>query len=408
MRWDLTAFWTWVITGDNDEPLLGGSQVSNARPGAPVCLPLRRLLPVSLLTLRLSLVRLSPSRLLPIRVSPFRLLPGRLSPVCLSTFRLLTFRLSTVGFTVPSVNRFFASLWFVTSWFGGLAGWTPVEGAAGQVFALDGGPADETGLAVTTVDVVDLFGLGFAFWVGTVFGSGGHDAAVFHAAGHQRYCVAPEAVQGFFGNVLAACEGVLAGAVEQFGTIDVTDAGEEGLVHEESGDGGVGLAYVGDGRPRVGLGRERIGTQAGFHRLPLGFGIDGDVGGAAQLQPVGRGGPAHAQHSLHFGKGHLAFDEVAEAAEVDVQLAIAAEVVGQVLAVGDHGFKLAASQQGSAGEAAVGRFHADGLADIGRGVEFGETVYLIAFGHVSSLPFPLPLDAVAGRRLRLTFCAICQ
>ena len=156
--------------------------------------------------------------------------------------------------------------------------------------------------------------------------------------------ITPEGVQGFFGNILAPCERVLPGAVQQFGTIDVADPCEHSLVHQERGDGRVGLAYVGDARGGVGVGRERICTQTGFDRLPLGIGIDGNVGGPAQLQPVGRGGPAHAQDAFHFGKGHLAFGEVAEAAKVDVQLAIASKVVGQVLAVGDHGFELAASQ----------------------------------------------------------------
>jgi hypothetical protein len=74
-----------------------------------------------------------------------------------------------------------------------------------------------------------------------------------------------------------------------------------------------------------------------------------------------------------------------------MQLAIAAEVVGQVLAVRGHRFELAASQQGSAGEAAVGRFHADGLAGKGRGVQFGVAVYLIPLGHVCPFPFFNPL-----------------
>ena len=71
---------------------------------------------------------------------------------------------------------------------------------------------------------------------------------------------------------------------------------------------------------------------------------------------------------------------------MDVQLAITAEVVGQVLAVRRHGFELAAGQQGSAGKAAVGRLHADGLAGKGRGVQLGVAVYLISLGHVGSLP----------------------
>ena len=148
----------------------------------------------------------------------------------------------------------------------------------------------------------------------------------------------------FSGTSLPRANGFRPGAVEQFGTIDVADPGEHGLVHQESGDGRVGLAYIGDGRPGVGVRRERICTQACFDRLPLDIGIDGNVSGPAQLQPVGRGGPAHTQDAFHFGKGHLAFGEVAEAAKVDVQLAIAAKIVGQVLAVGDHGFELPASQ----------------------------------------------------------------
>ncbi len=54
----------------------------------------------------------------------------------------------------------------------GLAGWAPVESAAGQVYPLDDGAADEAGLAMAVVDVVDLVALCFAFWVGPVFGAG--------------------------------------------------------------------------------------------------------------------------------------------------------------------------------------------------------------------------------------------
>ena len=101
------------------------------------------------------------------------------------------------------------------------------KGAAGQVLTLDDGAVDETGLAVAAVDVVDFVALGFAFRMGPVFGAGGYDAAVDHAVGHQLDCVSPEGVQGFFGDIFASGEGVLAGPVEQFGTIDVTDAGED-------------------------------------------------------------------------------------------------------------------------------------------------------------------------------------
>src|ERR1700742_1968584 len=78
--------------------------------------------------------------------------------------------------------------------FGGLAGWTPIEGAPGQVLAFDERGVHETRLVVAAVDVVDLLRLGLAFWVGPVFGTGGHDAAVHHAIAHQLHCVAPQSV----------------------------------------------------------------------------------------------------------------------------------------------------------------------------------------------------------------------
>src|SRR3984885_2017228 len=105
-----------------------------------------------------------------------------------------------------------------------LAGRAPIESAAGHIYPLDDGAADEAWLPVPVVNVVDLVALRFAFWVRPVLGPSGHNAPIYHAIGHQLHRIAPDSVQSLFGNILTPCEWVLPRAIEQFGTINVTNA----------------------------------------------------------------------------------------------------------------------------------------------------------------------------------------
>ncbi len=227
---------------------------------------------------------------------------------------------------------------------------------------------------------------GFAFGMGAVGGARGDDAAVLDAVLHEGAGVFPECSQLGGGDLVSFGEGADAGAVEKFGAVNVADAADDRLVHEQSGDGRAAAGDAADEGCGIGVGAQGVGSDAGQELFAGSVGEDIAGGGAAQFQPVGGVGNADAQCAFGFGIGHFAVTKFAVEAEVNVQLAVFAEVVEEVLAEAFDGAEFMFVDQLSAlRKAAVGCVD----ADYGSGevfvLEVGIAVDFVSFGQVDRL-----------------------
>ena len=193
-----------------------------------------------------------------------------------------------------------------------------------------------------------------------------------------------------------------AGPIKQFGTINVTNAREHCLVHQQSSDGRVGLAYIGDARGRVSIRRERVGARRASTACHCSsVKTETSVAPRNSSQSVAVD-PRMRRMPFTSGKGILpsvkspkrprwmcSFDPGRSRRPGACR--------------GRSQIWLTAGQQRGAGEAAIQRFHADGLAHKGRGVQLGPAVYLTSLRHVwfPSLGQPLRRAAhsmLAGER----------
>ena len=87
------------------------------------------------------------------------------------------------------------------------------------------------------------------------------------------------------GHVAAFGERIQACAIQQLRAIDIADAREHGLVHQQHADGRFGAQDAIEGRLRV-VAVECVGAETVEQRLPLGVGPELAGGGAAEFEPV--------------------------------------------------------------------------------------------------------------------------
>ncbi len=221
-----------------------------------------------------------------------------------------------------------------------------------------------------------------AHGLGEVLGADGVDPVVPHPFAHQLLQVRPEGVPLGAGEVAARAVRVDAVAEEDLGPVDVADARDDLLVHQQGGDAGAAAGDPLPGALPVLVAAQRVRAQALVYRALLGLGDQGAGGGAAQVgvvlrvdeaQPDGVGG--------RRGRGG-AEAELAEEAEVDVDPAGGAEAEEEVLAVGVRGGEGASVQEGRAvGELALRTAHPDRCASEPFGVVVGEAADGVSLGH---------------------------
>src|SRR5690606_3102384 len=127
-------------------------------------------------------------------------------------------------------------------------------------------PAVDVHLAAVVVDARRA-----AHGLGGVLGADGVDAVVPDALAHQDHQVVPDRVPLGAGEVLAGPVGVDAVPEEHLGAVDVADARDGLLVHEERGDGRAAAADPAPGLPGVGVGPERVRAEPVVYRPLLGL-----------------------------------------------------------------------------------------------------------------------------------------
>ena len=207
------------------------------------------------------------------------------------------------------------------------------------------------------------------------------------------------------GDLAAGAVGIDAGAEQDLGAVDVADAGDDVLAHQQEADRGAGGVDLGVGAGGVGVGAEGVFAEA-LHGERLFGGRDHGAGGrAAEVGDVGPGEQAEADEAARFrGEGDLpaggdakrAAAEAGEAgageaphaveAEMDAEPDIVGEAEEHLLAVGFGGFEHAAVEQGGAfGEAALRAAGCDGLGDEACRESARETVDGVTFGHAAPL-----------------------
>ncbi|BDH53427.1 hypothetical protein MTP02_44380 [Streptomyces albus] len=221
--------------------------------------------------------------------------------------------------------------------------------------------------------------------LGGVLGADRVDPVVAHAFAHQRGEVVPEGVPG--GAREAVAGGVRVDAVpeEDLGPVDVADARDHLLVHEQGGHGGARAGYAAPGGVGGVVGAQRVGAEAVVDGLLVLVGQEGAGGGAAQVRPGVLGGDPEPDGVRGRRRGAGAAGDLAEEAEVDVDPAVAAEVQEEVFAVRLGPGELGAVEQGGGGgEAALGAGDAHRPAAEPLLVVGGQPVEGVPFGHQAS------------------------
>src|SRR5690606_19387539 len=119
---------------------------------------------------------------------------------------------------------------------------------------------------------------------------------------------------------------------QDLGPVDVADAGDDLLVHQQGGDGGAAAADAAVGGGRVGVRAERVGAEPVVYRLLLSVGDQGAGGGAAQIDVRAVVGKAEPDGVRGRRRGGRSEGDLAEQAEVDVDPVGVAEAEEEVLA----------------------------------------------------------------------------
>jgi hypothetical protein len=218
--------------------------------------------------------------------------------------------------------------------------------------------------------------------LGGVLGADGVDAVVADALAHELGEVGPEGVPLGGRDVPAGAVRVDAVPEEDLGAVDVADARDDLLVHEQGGDRRTAAADAGVGGGRVGVRAEGVGAEAVVYRLLLGAGDQGAGGGAAEVGVRGGAGEAEADGVRGRGRGGVAEGDLAEEAEVDVDPVAVAEAEEEVFAVGVGAGELRSGEEGGGvGELALGAGDVGGGAGEAGGVLLRQAVDGVALWH---------------------------
>ena len=121
-----------------------------------------------------------------------------------------------------------------------------------------------------------------------VVGQGRDDAARADAGAQQHDEVVPDGVEDRRVVVAARPERVEPLAEQHLGAVDVADARDDRLVHQQGGDRRPAAQHAGHERLDVRAAAQRVRAEPGQDDRALGVGQDLARGRAAQLQPVVR------------------------------------------------------------------------------------------------------------------------
>ena len=232
------------------------------------------------------------------------------------------------------------------------------------------------------IDVMGLASAGLAFFVRAVGGPGGYDSAVYHAVVHESFGVAPEFCQSCFRDSVSWAKRIQARTKEQLGAIDVPDASDDRLIHEQGANRSAAFSNAVDHELWVGIFAQRVGADTGDQILAVFFVEHIAGGGATEFDPVISGGDAQPQCAFGFGKRHLAVAKFSVEAEVDMKMAVFAEVVKEMLAVDIDGSKFSTVELlRSIDEAPVRSVDCDYASREDGGVTLRIAVQFISLGH---------------------------